>query len=92
MSHAVDVMNQALQLPEKDRAELAQRLLLSLEPQDFDDATDAEVEAAETAEAEQRAEAFERGETSAEDWRIVMARLRDSLDTRGDQDAKGETP
>ena len=70
-----DVLSQALRLTAGERAELAQRLLTSLEA--AADGGGHDVEWAE--EIERRALAYERGEISAEDWRDVMKELRSSL-------------
>jgi len=61
-----------LNLPAADRSRLAERLLMSLEEDD-------EIMAAWGAEAERRADAFERGEIEAADFEEAMARARAGL-------------
>ena len=61
-----------LNLPAADRSRLAERLLMSLEEDD-------EIMAAWRAEAERRADAFERGEIEAADFEEAMARARARL-------------
>jgi len=61
-----------LNLPAADRSRLAERLLMSLEEDD-------EIMAAWGAEAERRADAFERGEIEAADFEEAMARARARL-------------
>jgi putative addiction module component (TIGR02574 family) len=75
---SADVFASALALPHPDRAELARQLLLSLEPDDFDE--DADVQWA--AEIERRVAAIERGDYSASDWRDAMARIRQSSSSK----------
>ena len=69
-----EVLQQALSLEVEDRAFLAEALESSLKPADF---ASPEIAAAWAAEIERRSDAYERGEMPAEDWRIVMARLRE---------------
>jgi putative addiction module component (TIGR02574 family) len=71
------ILDVALKLPKSERAELAHELLRSLDAQEDGEAPSYEKEWAE--EIERRAVAIEGGEMPAEDWRIVMKRLRDSL-------------
>ena len=78
MTHADQLLTQALQLPLKDRASLAHKLLLSLDPGE-EALTDSEWEAAWVAEAEARSTAYERGETTADDWRQALDRIRQNL-------------
>ena len=72
---AADLMNSAMQLPQAQRAALARRLLLSLEPDDFDadsaDAWEAEIEA--------RLAKVESGKFKAHDWRDALAQIRQKL-------------
>ena len=78
MNTVDEIRTQLLQLPPRDRAELARDLLLSLEETDFDDNVDAEwVE-----EIESRADAYERGDLTACDWRESVDRLRAALTKR----------
>ncbi len=67
-----DIEAAALQLPTSDRAKLAERLLISLEEDD-------EILASWVAEAERRADAFDRGEMEAIDFDETIARLKARL-------------
>ena len=74
-----ELLSRALTLSEKDRAELARQLILSLEPCDID--TDAD--AAWDAELERRAGEIDRGEVKLVDWRDAIQRIRGQLKSRG---------
>jgi hypothetical protein len=67
-----DIEAAALQLAAADRAHLAERLLISLDE-------DGEIFATWVAEAERRADAFERGEISEVDFDVAIAHLRAKL-------------
>lgn len=67
-----DIEAAALQLATSDRAKLAERLLISLEEDD-------EILATWVAEAERRADAFDRGEMGSIDFDESMARLKAKL-------------
>lgn len=69
------VLQQALALDADDRAYIAEALEQSLSPSDF---ATPEIAEAWAAEIERRAAAYEQGEMPAEDWRTVIARLRQS--------------
>lgn len=69
------VLQQALALEADDRAYIAEALEHSLTPADF---ATPEIAAAWAAEIERRATAFEQKEMPVENWRTVMARLRQS--------------
>ena len=71
-------LHRILELPDKERAELARRLILSLESADYD----ADAEELWAAEIERRLEAVERGETVPVDWRPAVERIRKSLRRR----------
>lgn len=75
MSVLDDLLHRALELPEPDRATLARRLLLSLEPEDFDD----DSEAAWATEIAARLDRVENGQFTARDWREVIADLQKAL-------------
>lgn len=75
MSVAPDLFSKVLGLPGPDRAELAHRLLLSLEIEPFDQ----DCEAAWAAELELRANAIDSGEADATDWREAVERMRQNL-------------
>jgi len=72
MSSIEQLEAEVLNLPAADRSRLAERLLTSLEEDD-------EIMAAWGAEAERRADAFERGEIEAADFEEAMARARARL-------------
>ena len=65
----------ALELPLEERASLARELIESLEP----NALDADVESAWLNEIELRAEALDRGEATADDWKSSLDRVRRQL-------------
>ena len=71
MSIESELLAQALSLPEADRAELANQLLLSLESAE----PDADRGAAWADEVERRRLAFDRGETTASPWREATKRI-----------------
>jgi putative addiction module component (TIGR02574 family) len=64
------VLEQALQLPPEERADVAKRLIASL-----DGPADGDVEAAWLAEVERRLETVDRGAASFEPWEVVRARI-----------------
>ena len=70
-----ELLTRALALPEADRAELASRLLLSLESVNLD----ADHEAEWAAEVERRRLALDRGETTASPWREAIDRIGQAL-------------
>lgn len=78
MSMIHEILNQALTLPKPERAVLVHQLLLSLEPEDFDE----DSEAAWTAEIEARLTAVEKGEFTAVEWRDALARIQQALTQR----------
>jgi putative addiction module component (TIGR02574 family) len=73
-----DVVDVALSLTEEERAELAYTLIQSLKPPRVLSDVDPEFEE----DLERRVQAYEAGETSAEDWNTVSDRLRESLKSR----------
>lgn len=75
MSQIDDLFACAQQMPPGDRATLAQRILLSLEANDFD----ADSETAWSAELETRLARIEQGNFQASDWREALARIRQSI-------------
>jgi putative addiction module component (TIGR02574 family) len=79
MSSVSTVVAEAMQLDRQERADLARRLIASLD--DEVDGADEDVEAAWLAEVERRAQAAERGTAQFEPWEVVReriaARLRD---------------
>jgi hypothetical protein len=68
-----EIARQALALSPGDRAYVAELLDKSLMTGEF---ASPEIASAWMAETERRAQAYERGEMTAEDWRTVMSRLR----------------
>ena len=73
MGFEPDLLTRVLALPEADRAELASRLLLSLEESDE---PGADHEALWAEEIERRRPAFDRGETTAAPWGEALKRIR----------------
>ena len=70
-----DLIDRTMHLPLKDRAELARRLILSLE----DKRVEEDVDEAWEMEIERRIAAYERGDTTAVDWQDAVARAKASL-------------
>jgi putative addiction module component (TIGR02574 family) len=70
-----ELLSRALALPEELRAGLAHRLLLSLEPDDFDE----DSEAAWEQEIAARLQRMDEGKTTARPWREALAAIRQSL-------------
>jgi putative addiction module component (TIGR02574 family) len=66
-----ELLTRALALPEAERAELASRLLLSLES----DESIADHDAEWASEIERRRLAFDRGESTASPWRDALNRI-----------------
>lgn len=81
MASVESLLDQALQLSPEDRADLAQRLLQTLEKGHRSLSADEWV-AAWKPELERRVQAHERGETVAMDWRESLERVRNSLPER----------
>lgn len=75
MSLNTDILARVLDLPLSERAELARRILLSLEPNDFD----ADAEQLWAAEIDARLAALDRGDAVPLDWRPALDRIRQSL-------------
>jgi putative addiction module component (TIGR02574 family) len=69
MQTATSLLEQLLSLPENDRAEVAARLLESLEPAEPD------VDAAWAAEIDRRCAALDRGEAVTSDWNDFRVRI-----------------
>jgi hypothetical protein len=70
----------ALTLSEQERAALAQRLLWSLSPPGQEVPGEQEWEAACMEEVQQRAERYQRGETTARDWRGALQDIQRRLE------------
>jgi putative addiction module component (TIGR02574 family) len=77
MSPITDVLEVALQLSKAERARVAEALIESLDDNDAAGAT-ADHGALEQ-EIDRRLEAFRDGRTTAEDWRVVMKRVKAEL-------------
>ena len=75
---AVDrVLQEALELPTEDRAQIAASLLASIDGPDDDDADDLWAR-----EIERRAQRAQAGESQGVDWKDVKRRVRERLDHR----------
>jgi len=70
------VLAQALELPPEERADVAKRLIASL-----DEPADADVEAVWLAEVERRLQDVDRGTAKFETWEVVRARIATRLHT-----------
>ena len=79
MTPATEVLDVALQLSKAERAKVAEALLESLEDDGQGESLDAEIL---HSEIEARLEAFRTGETTAEDWRVVIERVKSQLQSR----------
>jgi putative addiction module component (TIGR02574 family) len=73
---SADVFDVALSLPENDRARLAYTLMQSFKPPSVLSDDDPGF----VGELERRIDAYEAGETTADDWETVSERLRESLE------------
>lgn len=71
-----DVLQQVLALPPADRAFVARGIEDSLAQAEF---ATPEIARAWLEEVERRASAYDRGEIAADEWRVVVARLRAQL-------------
>jgi putative addiction module component (TIGR02574 family) len=71
------LLDQALQLGDEERGELAARLLRSLEPDDDDGLTSSEWDAAWAAEIDRRVREIREGRVQLVDGDEVMAELRE---------------
>jgi putative addiction module component (TIGR02574 family) len=78
MTAGTDVLNRALNLSTKDRAEIARQLILSLEPGEHDD----DVDAAWESEIERRLGQVDRGEAKLLEWRESAERVQKALKQR----------
>lgn len=71
------VLAQALQLPPEERADIARRLIASL-----DEPAEGDVGAAWLAEVERRLEDVDRGTAKLEPWELVRARIAARIQTK----------
>ena len=78
-----DLLERTMHLSDRDRAELARQLLLSLEGAQ----SESEVDEAWEAEIERRLAAHDRGETAAIDWEESVERARRTM--QGDSGHEG---
>jgi hypothetical protein len=76
MTPSNEVFASVMQLPEQERADLAHRLLLSLEPEEF---RDDEIAAAWQQEIEARLQKIASGTFQAHDWRQALQEIRQEL-------------
>jgi putative addiction module component (TIGR02574 family) len=76
-STAESLLHQALTLPEEDRAEIATRLIASLDADSRESRQD--VEEAWAAEIERRCEALDAGATTTRSWTEVRRRIETDL-------------
>ena len=70
MRDTATLLSEVLDLPEQDRAEVAARILESL-----DDTQDADVDEAWARELERRAAAVDSGEVVTSDWNVLRRRI-----------------
>jgi putative addiction module component (TIGR02574 family) len=75
MAIASELVERTMHLSAKDRAELARRLILSLESGTMQE----DVERAWEAEIERRISAYERGEVGAVEWRVAVKRAKSAI-------------
>jgi hypothetical protein len=76
MTAPADVLTLAMQLPEDERAAIAHELLLSLEPEGFDDD---EISSAWQKEIETRLQKIADGKHQSHDWRQALQEIRAEL-------------
>lgn len=76
-SSAESVLQNALNLPEEDRAEIAARLIASLDAESTESRAD--VEEAWAAEIERRCEALDAGTTTTQSWDVVRRGIEANL-------------
>ena len=90
MTTAERLQTEFMRLSRNERVSLARKLLVSLEENSDGEAMaiDPQVEAAWAAEAIRRSRAYEAGETTARDWREVVAEIQQKLDRRSNDEAK----
>ncbi|MCE9556364.1 MAG: addiction module protein [Planctomycetes bacterium] len=79
MVTASEVLNAALGLETRERAEVAHRLLLSLEPADLDE----DVDQAWAEEVRRRLLAIREGRTTLLDWDEALSDIRKSISSPG---------
>ena len=93
MTTAERLRSEFLRLPRDERVSLARVLLASLEESSEDNATtvDPNIEAAWAEEAVRRSRAYDAGETTARDWREVVAEVEQKLDERLGHSGQRET-
>ena len=72
--NAERLLDEALRLAQSERAEIAARLIQSLEPE-----TDSDVDAAWAAEIERRCAALDAGQAVTSDWNDVRRRIEEEI-------------
>ncbi len=82
MNTTNDIWIRALELPRAERQALAQRLMESLDEPEDEVLSEAEWKAAWAEEIEARIARYERGETTARDWREALADIEKNLRKR----------
>lgn len=82
MSAVSTVIEQALQLPDAERSELMAQLLRSFEPDDDDELTNGEWEAAWAAEIDERVREIREGRVELIDGDTALAQVRAALAAR----------
>ena len=79
MATASDVLNAAMDLKSEERAEVAHKLLLSLETDDFDEDADR----AWADELRRRLQAIREGHVVPRDWEDALSDIRRSIGAKG---------
>lgn len=79
MDTVQEILEHARRLPSRERLQLIQELMRTLEPDES--LSESEWDSAWLPELQARFAAYERGESLASDWQSVIERLRQSLDT-----------
>ena len=82
MTAVSTVIEQALQLPDAERSELMAQLLRSFEPDDDDELTNGEWEAAWAAEIDERVREIREGRVELIDGDTALAQVRAALAAR----------
>jgi hypothetical protein len=80
MATTSEVLDAAMHLKSEDRAEVAHKLLLSLEPDDFDD----DVDRAWANEVRRRLKAIREGRSNLRDWNDALLDIRQSIESKGE--------
>ena len=78
MAIELELVDRTMHLSAQDRAELARRLILSLEPADVVESEE-ELAAAWSSELERRLAAYDKGQIKAVDWRDAVDRAKAAI-------------